>query len=353
MDDNRRAFYEYHAALMEPWDGPRRDGVHRRTGRSAQRSTATACGRRAIVVTDDDLDRHGFRSRRARRSPKSKHRQEVAAAAGEDAAGRHWKRAASSTMTRSRSARSPTRKPYRDWIKRICVKLDALQDAVDMPTASASAAVETSSTCIAARPPAGVRLYAGGRTHPADADGGRTARRRWGRWATTRALDGARPTRPKPSSTTTSSQLFAQVTNPPIDPIREETGDVAGVVHRPAAQPPGRHRHATEPEMRLEVSTTDSSTPDRTWKSHPQHVELFSRGGKFKFRRARHLLSRRHGAATAWRPALASRSARARRVDAITSGLQRPHPVGSHGVDAKCWSPSRRCSRRPRCTNTW
>jgi glutamate synthase (NADPH/NADH) large chain len=22
MDENRRAFYEYHAALMEPWDGP-------------------------------------------------------------------------------------------------------------------------------------------------------------------------------------------------------------------------------------------------------------------------------------------------------------------------------------------
>ena len=22
MDDNRRAFYEYHASMMEPWDGP-------------------------------------------------------------------------------------------------------------------------------------------------------------------------------------------------------------------------------------------------------------------------------------------------------------------------------------------
>lgn len=22
MDDQRRAFYEYHAAMMEPWDGP-------------------------------------------------------------------------------------------------------------------------------------------------------------------------------------------------------------------------------------------------------------------------------------------------------------------------------------------
>ena len=43
----RRAFYEYHAALMEPWDGPAAiaftDGR-----RSAPRSTATACARRAI-----------------------------------------------------------------------------------------------------------------------------------------------------------------------------------------------------------------------------------------------------------------------------------------------------------------
>ena len=30
-------------------------------------------------------------------------------------------------------------------------------------------------------------------------------------------------------------QNFAQVTNPPIDPIREEIGDVAGVVDRPAS----------------------------------------------------------------------------------------------------------------------
>ena len=30
MDEDRRAFYEYHAALMEPWDGPAADLLHRR-----------------------------------------------------------------------------------------------------------------------------------------------------------------------------------------------------------------------------------------------------------------------------------------------------------------------------------
>ena len=38
-------------------------------------------------------------------------------------------------------------------------------------------------------------------------------------------------------------QLFAQVTNPPIDPIREEHGDVAGVVHRPEAEPARHQQH--------------------------------------------------------------------------------------------------------------
>jgi glutamate synthase (NADPH) large chain len=49
-----RAFYEYHAALMEPWDGPAAiaftDGA-----RSARRSTATACRPARFIVTDDDL----------------------------------------------------------------------------------------------------------------------------------------------------------------------------------------------------------------------------------------------------------------------------------------------------------
>jgi glutamate synthase (NADPH/NADH) large chain len=46
MDEERRAFYEYHAALMEPWDGPPRSRSPT-AARSARRSTATACARRA------------------------------------------------------------------------------------------------------------------------------------------------------------------------------------------------------------------------------------------------------------------------------------------------------------------
>ena len=45
MDAARRAFYEYHACLMEPWDGPRWRSAT--GGWWRRRSTATACARPA------------------------------------------------------------------------------------------------------------------------------------------------------------------------------------------------------------------------------------------------------------------------------------------------------------------
>src|SRR3546814_17042589 len=41
MDENRRAFYEYHAAMMEPWDGPA--AVAFTDGRSEERSVGKEC----------------------------------------------------------------------------------------------------------------------------------------------------------------------------------------------------------------------------------------------------------------------------------------------------------------------
>ncbi|MDZ4791755.1 MAG: glutamate synthase large subunit [Hyphomicrobiales bacterium] len=55
MDDNRRAFYEYHAALMEPWDGPAgvafTDG--RQIGATLDRNGLRPA--RYIVTTDDEV----------------------------------------------------------------------------------------------------------------------------------------------------------------------------------------------------------------------------------------------------------------------------------------------------------
>ncbi|WP_215407110.1 glutamate synthase-related protein [Janthinobacterium sp. JC611] len=54
MDDNRRAFYEYHAAMMEPWDGPAAmaftDGRH--IGGTLDRNGLRPA---RYIVTDDDL----------------------------------------------------------------------------------------------------------------------------------------------------------------------------------------------------------------------------------------------------------------------------------------------------------
>ena len=96
MDEERRAFYEYHAALMEPWDGP-----------AAWRSPDG----RQIGAT---LDRNGLQARpifRHRRRPcgsglgngraagaRRDHRHQVAPAAGKDAARRS--RAASHRLGR-------------------------------------------------------------------------------------------------------------------------------------------------------------------------------------------------------------------------------------------------------------
>ena len=54
MDEDRRAFYEYHAALMEPWDGPAAmaftDG--RQIGATLDRNGLRPA---RYVVTDDDF----------------------------------------------------------------------------------------------------------------------------------------------------------------------------------------------------------------------------------------------------------------------------------------------------------
>ncbi|MBL8381349.1 MAG: glutamate synthase subunit alpha [Burkholderiales bacterium] len=54
MDDNRRAFYEYHAAMLEPWDGPAAiaftDGRH--IGGTLDRNGLRPA---RYIVTDDDL----------------------------------------------------------------------------------------------------------------------------------------------------------------------------------------------------------------------------------------------------------------------------------------------------------
>ena len=148
MDEDRRAFYEYHAALMEPWDGPAAmaftDG--RQIGATLDRNGLRPA---RYIVTDDDYVDHGVRSRRARHS-RAQDRQEVAAAAGQDAAGRH--RAGPHHRRRRAEAHAGDREavPRVDRPRRA----SSLEDHAG---ARAAAAIGR----LAARPPAGIRLHAG------------------------------------------------------------------------------------------------------------------------------------------------------------------------------------------------
>ena len=80
MDPDRRAFYEYHAALMEPWGRPRRDRVYRRPpDRGDPRPERAAAG--ALRRDRRPSAHHGLRGRGARH-PGVPDRPQVEAPAG-------------------------------------------------------------------------------------------------------------------------------------------------------------------------------------------------------------------------------------------------------------------------------
>ena len=87
MPPERRAFYEYHAALVEPWDGPGRAACSPTGGYVG--ATLDRNGLRPLkyVVTRERLRRGGERAGRRRLRSRGRHR-EGAPAAGADAAGR-------------------------------------------------------------------------------------------------------------------------------------------------------------------------------------------------------------------------------------------------------------------------
>ena len=86
MDDERKAFYEYHAALMEPWDGPAAiaftDG--RQIGGTLDRNGLRPA--RWLVTADDRVIMASEAG--VLPIPEERDRAEVAPAAGQDAAGR-------------------------------------------------------------------------------------------------------------------------------------------------------------------------------------------------------------------------------------------------------------------------
>ncbi|MFO1395845.1 MAG: glutamate synthase-related protein [Burkholderiales bacterium] len=256
MDEDRRAFYEYHAALMEPWDGPAAmaftDG--RQIGATLDRNGLRPA---RFIVTDDDyivmasevgvLDIPESKIVKKWRLQPGKMLL-VDLQQGRIVDDEELKR----TLARE--------KPYREWIDACRMRLE------DMPEPAP------------AEPPAVSlldRQQAFGYTQEdvkilltPMAQNAEEALGSMGNDAALPVLSD----RPKVFYNY-FKQLFAQVTNPPIDPIREEL--VMSLVTFIGPRPNLLGIGAPAPDMRLEAQQP-ILTPDSMEKI--RHVELFSSG---------------------------------------------------------------------------
>jgi len=236
MDSNRRAFYEYHAAMMEPWDGPAAiaftDG--RRIGATLDRNGLRPA---RYIVTDDNLVI-------------------MASEAGvlpvpEERIIKKWRlqpgkmflvdlekgRIVDDKELKDTLASS---KPYSEWVERISVKLDDVESDMQQPEVGAVPLLD--------------RQQAFGYTQedlkflmaPMAATGEEPVG----------SMGNDSPLAVLSDKNKTLyhyfKQLFAQVTNPPIDPIREEL--VTSLVSFIGPKPNLLGIYETNPPIRLEVS---------------------------------------------------------------------------------------------------
>ena len=108
MEDEKRAFYEYHANLMEPWDGPAAMGFHRRR-RDRRRARPQRPASGALLRHQRRPGRHGLRGGRARHPA----REWWPTRAASSRAGCSWStpRQGASSATRRSSTRWPPSTP--------------------------------------------------------------------------------------------------------------------------------------------------------------------------------------------------------------------------------------------------
>ncbi|HDR9099721.1 TPA: glutamate synthase subunit alpha [Burkholderia vietnamiensis] len=239
MDENRRAFYEYHAAMMEPWDGPAAiaftDG--RQIGATLDRNGLRPA---RYIVTDDDLVI-------------------MASEAGtlpipESKIVKKWRlqpgkmflidmehgRIIDDKELKDNLANA---KPYKSWIDAVRIKLDEIE-----PKAEDMAAGRTQGAALLDR------QQAFGYTQedlkflmaPMAAQGEEAVG----------SMGNDSPLAVMSNKNKTLyhyfKQLFAQVTNPPIDPIRENM--VMSLVSFIGPKPNLLDTNNINPPMRLEVS---------------------------------------------------------------------------------------------------
>jgi glutamate synthase domain-containing protein 2/glutamate synthase domain-containing protein 3 len=262
MDEHRRAFYEYHAAMMEPWDGPAAiaftDGV--RIGATLDRNGLRPA---RYVVTDDDLvvmaSEVGVLPIPESRIVKKWRLQPGKMFLIDTEQGR----IIDDGELKEQLAKSH---PYKEWIKRIRIKLDELPGE---KTAAGGARSDV---------PMLDRQQAFGYTQedlkvllaPMAADGEEPTG--------SMGNDAALPVLSSKNKPLYNyfKQLFAQVTNPPIDPIREQM--VMSLVSFIGPKPNLLDINNINPPLRLEVGQPILSAEDM---ERIRHIGRFT-DGKFQ-----------------------------------------------------------------------
>jgi len=263
MDETRRAFYEYHAAMMEPWDGPAAvaftDG--RQIGATLDRNGLRPA---RYLITDDDMV---ILASEAGTLPIPEHR-----------IVKKWRlqpgkmllidlqqgRIIEDAEIKSQLANAH---PYQQWIERLRMKLDALPalKADDTPPPNASLLD---------------RQQAFGWTEedfkfilePMARNGEETTGSMGNDAPLTVLSD-----RPKPFYNY-FRQMFAQVTNPPIDPIREQM--VMSLVSFIGPKPNLLDINNVNPPLRLEIN---QPVLDQAAMAQLRHIGSLT-GDKFRCR---------------------------------------------------------------------
>ena len=236
MDSSRRAFYEYHAAMMEPWDGPAAiaftDG--RQIGATLDRNGLRPA---RYIVTDDDLVIMGSEC--------------GCLPIAEEKIVKKWRlqpgkmflvdlekgRIVDDEELKDTLAAA---KPYREWMERIRVRLDDVDTDRQQPERSSVALLDRQQAF--AYTQEDIKFIMA----PMAANGEEPIG----------SMGNDSPLAVLSDKSKTLyhyfKQLFAQVTNPPIDPIREEL--VTSLVSFIGPKPNLLGIDEMNPPIRLEVS---------------------------------------------------------------------------------------------------
>ena len=264
MDESRRAFYEYHAAMMEPWDGPAAiaftDG--RQIGATLDRNGLRPA---RYLITDDDLV---IMASEAGTLPIAEHR-----------IIKKWRlqpgkmflidlqqgRIIEDAEIKSQLANVH---PYRQWIERVRLKLEGLPTPPTEPVAPAEPGMPDELTT-----PSLPRLHVHGDDAVPKPAASLLDRQQAFGWTQEDFKFILLPMAANSEETTGSMgddaplavlsrhakpfynyfrQLFAQVTNPPIDPIREQL--VMSLVSFIGPKPNLLDINNVNPPLRLEVA---------------------------------------------------------------------------------------------------